>query len=304
MKTAWRQAMSAGGHLENGGQPRSADPVRRGWWQSEKIVRHVNKMICGRPVAGIAEGDIARLSEANEGRPYPLAVSVGCGDGHKEIALLRRGVVDQFHLYERSEARAEIAHAEAVRHGVDHRVRIVKAARYFSYPDVRYDLVFWSGALRRLPDVGQALRWSHSALSPGGVLLINDYVGPNRHQWGEAERAAIRQARGSLPPRFLQTPGGGRRPVALDPHSIERWLAMDADEAADSETILPSMSGLFPDARVRHLGGVIYFAGLSDILGNFDDDRDGMALDALLLADEVLAAAGHSYYASILARRA
>jgi hypothetical protein len=40
----------------------SSRPTRRQWWHSDKVVRHVNRMACGKPVSGLAEGDIIRLT--------------------------------------------------------------------------------------------------------------------------------------------------------------------------------------------------------------------------------------------------
>lgn len=283
--------------------PISMKAQRKEWWNSAQVKRHVNKMICGVSLNGITEGDLVRLKSANADRPYARAVSFECGAGEKELTLLERNAVERFDIYEVSDIRVQRVRQEAEKRKLSNRVRFFNRIDDFSNSSEKYDLIYWNNSLHRRKDVKAALRWSNDALNSEGVVYVNGYVGPNRHQWSGPELNAIRQARRSLPKHLLVRAGGGRLPIDIEPHSVERWIAMDPTEAADSAAILPTFLSLFPNAEVRQLGGLLYFVALRDLFANFDDERDGATLDAILYADEILTAAGHSFYASLLYKK-
>ncbi len=276
---------------------------RKEWWNIPQVKRHVNKMICGVGLNGITEGDIVRLKSANSDRPFARGVSIECGSGEKELTLLERNIVEHFDIYEVSDIRVQRVRMEVERRDLSSRVRFFNKVEDFLNSREKYELVYWNNSLHRRKDVKAALRWSSDVLSDEGVVYVNGYIGPNRHQWSGPELSAIRQARRALPKHLLVRPDGGRLPVDIEPHSVERWMAMDPSEAIDSASILPTFKSLFPTAEVRQLGGLLYFVALRDLFGNFDDERDGATLDAVLFADEVLSAAGHSFYASMLHKK-
>ena len=61
------------------------------WWHSETIIRYVNRNICGLPLDGIVSGDIALLKARYPLRKFQKAVSVGSGNGNKELELVKAG---------------------------------------------------------------------------------------------------------------------------------------------------------------------------------------------------------------------
>ncbi|GAA4118822.1 hypothetical protein GCM10023067_24200 [Aminobacter aganoensis] len=74
--------------------PRVANRAR--WWQSPTVIRHINQRVCGQPIDGAHAGFHRRLAEFAS--PIGKAVSVGCGNGAKEIGLVLSGQVKEFHL--------------------------------------------------------------------------------------------------------------------------------------------------------------------------------------------------------------
>jgi hypothetical protein len=76
----------------------STDPsgrvLKTRWWQHPPILRHINKKVCGKPVDGFSMGLTMRARSLLEGRlPLRKGISVGCGNGMKEMTLLREGIV-------------------------------------------------------------------------------------------------------------------------------------------------------------------------------------------------------------------
>ncbi|MFN2490367.1 MAG: class I SAM-dependent methyltransferase [Actinomycetota bacterium] len=279
--------------------------ARTRWWQHPVIVRHVNKSICGAPVDGRAAGDVSLLERRLQGRVFESAISVGCGTGGKEMALLRANLVTRFDLYEISDARIQRGKELADRHGL--RDRITWHNRVVDFEsdalDGEYDLVYWNNALHHMLDVDQAVQWSKRALRRGGYLYVNDFVGPNRMQWSDEALAIGSRARELLPRRLLKRPNRrgyfARSLRRLPPDAV---AATDPTECADSDDILPAIRRHFPAAWIKPTGGTIYHAALNDIVANFTDE-DTSLLEFLLLLDDACTAAGHTHYAVALAPR-
>lgn len=247
------------------------------WWEHQLIVRHVNQVICGRPATGIAGGDVEVLRE----RRFAQAVSIGCGSGSKEMALLSTGVVGHFHLYEVAEARVARGREEAERRGLADRMSWHCQPADFSRPE-QVDLVYWNNALHHMLDVERAVAWSRAS---GQALYMNDYVGPDRFQWPDEMLSAANEIRTILGAPPLSRP---------DPELLARD---DPTEAAQSEQILPAIRRHFPDAAIRPTGGVVYHLALRGLLKRVDETL----LRALLVVDRLYAERGLTHYAIALA---
>lgn len=274
------------------------------WWAWPRIVAHQNALICGEPLPAWGAGLVREIERRWPGRRFRRAVSVGCGNGAKELELLRSGLVQQFDLYEISEARIRHGKKLLAKAGLTDRVT------WHTHDGVaalelgaRYDLVTWDNGLHHMPDTARAVAASVTALRPGGVFLMNDYVGPNHFQWSQRTLAYATAVRHRLPEVLLRDPTDPARRLARTFGRPDRdaMIALDPSEAATSEAILPAIRQHFPDARIWMLGGAVYHLALNDVLANLDPARDGPLLESLLLLDLALAELGENQYAACLA---
>lgn len=270
------------------------------WWQCPTIIRHVNRRICGQPLDGITSGDIALLKARYPGRKFENAVSIGCGNGNKELELVKSGLVSHFDLFEISSVRIEQGRALASKAGLEDAMTFRQVAVDLtgqpSSPS--YDLVYWNNALHHMLDVTQAGIWSKQQLKPGGVVYINDFIGPNWMEWTPEMLRIASTVRSGLPARMLRHPRIPWRklPSKLPKVDVEQAIAIDPTECADSERILPAFSSLFPDGLVIPTGGLIYHTTLNDVIKNIDEVRDANLLDLLLLIDDMTISQGLSQY--------
>ena len=173
------------------------------------------------------------LERALEGRKLRAGLSIGAGNGRKEIALVQAGLVERFALYELSNelgARARRAIAESGLTGQ----MTVHIADAFAAAHPPYDLVYWDHALHHMLDVDATVRWSVDALAPGGLLMINNYVGPTRLQWTREQVALARRYMEAAAPHL------GARPHVPQKTVLHRWRLMlrDPSEAPQSDRIL------------------------------------------------------------------
>jgi SAM-dependent methyltransferase len=279
---------------------------RIGWWSNPFVVRKINELVCGLPVDGRDQGLVFRLRERyGDILPLPRAVSVGCGDGDKELALLKQGIAGHFDLYELSENRIAKGKRNAQRAGLSDRVSFREENPFEADAADCYDLVVWCDALHHMPDVDKALAWSRRVLREGGILFLSDFVGPTRFQWTDRSLGMAGAVRKALDPKFLVR---RNEPFAYPPAEIRRptvedMIARDISEAWDSGNILASIAKHFPEATMYPAGGVVYFLALNSSIHNFHPERDRDILELLLLYDKMCIEAGESVYAAALGRK-
>ncbi len=281
-------------------------PAKSRWWQWPRIITFLNDRIT--PGAGTTWNAalLKEVRERRQGGKMKKAISVACGNGAKEMALIKAGLVEQFDLFEVSEKRVGIGQALYSKAGLSDRVtwRIGDGVSAMEQGQ-SYDLVFWDNALHHMPDTHRAITASRDCLRPGGLFVMNDFIGPDRFQWTDRQLHYATSVRSRLSKRLLRHPSipeKSIRPFAKRP-TIEAMIADDPSEAADSSRILERVKMLLPNPSVWMLGGCIYFIALNDVLANIDLEHDADLLESLLILDEALSELGENLYAACISVR-
>jgi len=275
------------------------------WWESDYIVRRINHRICGKYLSGVSAGLHQRaLDQFGERVPFSRGVSIGCGIAYKERAAIQCGLVEHFTLFELSSVAIERGRQAAADAGLSDQMdfRLEDGFTSETREEV-YDLVYWNNSLHHMLDVKAALEWSWRVLKKGGVLLMDDFVGPTLMQWSDKLMQINTTVRQSLPPKYLHHPTqpGYMFPAVvtrLDPQAIQ---ASDPSECADSSNILPELRRLFPGAWIQNTGGGIYLLGLNGVQHNILAAQDFALLEQLLELDDLCAAHGETAYAVAIA---
>ena len=277
--------------------------ARTRWWMNPTIIRHVNKLVCGEAIDGASTGLEHRMRTLLQGRRFNRGISVGCGNGAKELQLLKEGIVEHFDLFEISQARVDQGRSLAERMGVVDRVRFHVADAFVENLDMNFDLVYWDSALHHMLDVEVAIRWSRDRLELGGYFVMHDFVGPSRFQWTDFQLDVATRVRQLLPERHMINPNDPEKMLSrhITRPTVDAMIAADPTEAADSENILPALKRVFPNAEITLTGGVIYHSALNDVMANFDDHEDAPLLQSLLLLDQTLAKIGSTHFAIAIA---
>ena len=231
---------------------RHADSVRHSgrfsWWDSPICQEYYNLSICGKAASENGGGCREYLAAKLNGKALERAVSIGCGSGAKEIGLIEAGLVNRFDLWEIGPRVAEKGLAEAKRRGFGDRV-FYHLGDAFAVEHEPYDLVYWDHSLHHMSDVVAAVRWSARAIRPGGFVMINDYVGPNRLQFSGSE---ISRANA-----LLERHGFTERLKPSSTISCLRQWYRDPSEAPESERILSAIVLNLPDVELRVIGGAL-----------------------------------------------
>jgi SAM-dependent methyltransferase len=136
------------------------------------------------------------------------------------------------------------------------------------FPMNYYDAVFAHSSVHHVERLEALFATVHRALRPGGIFHLNEYVGPTRFQWTDAQLQLINGYLDSIPERLRQTPNGRKRPVERP--TIEQMVAMDPTEAIRSADIREVLSQYFTIVEERPYGGALLHLGLAEIAQNFD----------------------------------
>jgi SAM-dependent methyltransferase len=266
---------------------RAQEQDRRNWWSSNTCQAYYNLAVCGQPLTANAEGCRQYLRQRTGGARLSKGVSIGCGAGLKEMAMIQEDLVEHFDLWEISTRRVSDGEKSARDFGISDRVTYRSGDAFTAAPESEYDLVYWDHSLHHMSDVVAAIRWSSRAVRPGGYVLINDYIGPNRLQWRptEVERANA----------FLSRSGLVARVRHSTPLTYLRQWRRDPSEAPQSSQILNSIMLNLTGVEVRIIGGA-----LLNILGPIvvrAVAEDSPVLEAMLAEDADMRRQGTSHFA-------
>ncbi len=282
----------------------TAGSARGRWWQVPAIVRHINERVCGEPLNGLSAGARQWVVDTIPELPLDRGIAIGGGNGVKEMDLITAGIVRTVDVFEVAPARVAQGKEVAMERGLSDRVTFHERLLDPGEDIGRYDLVHWNNALHHMLDVDEWLAWSRRVLNPGGVLLLDDFVGATRFQWSRRQLDYASSFRRTLPDALLVDHRYPDRhlPCEIARPTITQMLASDPTEAADSGRILASLRRHFPEAEVRATGGVIYHLALSDSVANFERGVHDTLLEVALLLDDALSDLGETHYAVALGR--
>jgi SAM-dependent methyltransferase len=221
------------------------------------------------------------------GRTFERGLSIGCGSGALERQLIKRELCRRVDAFDGSVVSLHTARKQAQSEGVAHRIRYFAAN--FNEPALPrsvYDIVFFHQSAHHVAKLEKLFRAVMTALKPDGLVYLDEYIGPSRHDWKTRPEliAPHRKIFASLPAKL-------RTVEKLDPPVQED----DPSEAIRSSEIEPQLRVGFDIVGRQPYGGGI----LSVILPLLRIQQlDDATLDSLIEADRK----APEYYALIAAR--
>lgn len=299
-----RIAEKIGAHWDH--RVREERPIR--WMTHPWVVAKVNGFVGEISSDKWGEGLVQRLIRTyREQLPFKRGISVACGNGLIELDLVRRGIVESFECFDFAEQRIAVGRAKAAAAGLGDRLHYHASDAFEEVTGAgEFDFVHWRNAIHHMLDTREAIAWSARCLAPGGVLYVDDYVGPSRFQYTDVQMRAFDEVLAALPARFLALPAPeeGFLPRKLERPVEADVVAVDPSEAADSANIIPALLEHFPGADVVGVSGGIFQAALHRLMRNFDANRDAAFLRLLWAHERTLVDHGHLNWAVALAQKA
>ncbi len=261
------------------------------WMVAPGMADYVNGLVSGRPLAEgghwalhALQHHLAPLAAKRNGRLSML--SIGCGDGHIEAALIQqfgwpieRLVGLEYDSELRAAATARFAGTLDARFD------------YFDFNDpacranpAAYDIVFCCHALHHATDLEGTLGFVNASMALDGLFLGIEYLGPTRFQIEYDVLPHIHALFALLPPELRRNLAkGGVIEDQFIPATISEVTGADPSESVRSSDLRTLLLSNFPIAEVKPMGGTILRWLLQYRAGNFrHDDPAHIAIAKLL----------------------
>jgi SAM-dependent methyltransferase len=237
------------------------------FWQSPVARAAINRRITGDPELG-PETYFARRHGPSIVAPH--AVSLRASDAKLEIALVEAGSCQRVIGLDDEQSRLDFATGrvpEPLRDRIEFQLGTLDGWE----PTEPLGAVVCRSFLHRRQDLEAVLDRLAAILAPGGLLFVEDFVGPARFQWTDAQLDVINRLLARLPEDLLVdlTVNDGRRKRSVERPDPAAWIAANSHEAVRSDEILPGLDARFERVDVCPYGGAVFHQLFSRIMGNF-----------------------------------
>ncbi|HSS75462.1 MAG TPA: class I SAM-dependent methyltransferase [Thermoanaerobaculia bacterium] len=259
----------------------------RTWMHEALVRRYINASISGSPDCWPIDWLRSRFPSC-----FPTALSLGCGDGPLERDLIAKGMCSSILGIDISLGALELARAKAAAQGlkgIEYRQGDMNA---LDLAGKKFDAAFFHQSLHHVDHLDGCLSVTASALPLGGLLYLDEYVGPSRKEWNPAALAEASRM-------FLSLPAAIRRRRNIEAPIDRR----DPTEAVRSSEILAAVERYFHIQERRDYGGN-FLAVIHPHL-RLDElepaERDEVLLSIIEAEQEHLRSGADSYYTVLIA---
>ena len=298
----WDQRYEGGEHV--GSQPTVVgDPVD--YTQHQFLYGHA----IARPQTGSTEGyNLERIGRLFLAPSPGRVLAIGSGMAFVEEQLVRQNFARHVTAYEMSGAAVEKARARFESSGLSDRIEMrCGDVLTENLADGAFDAVFVQAAIHHFDRIDEMYALMHRVLRPGGLLVYDEYVGPDHHLYHPEVLAIMDEINDCLAPRYRWDVLAKQTREMVPRPSLEWMLQHDPSEGVHASRILPLTYQWFEVLDRADYGGSIMRPFFTGILPNFDfaDPEDQTVARLIVLIEQLLTRNGviPHYHTSVVGRR-
>jgi SAM-dependent methyltransferase len=224
--------------------------------------------------------------------PIKKMLAIGSGLASSEEWYVACGYVEHCTAFEMSEVAVERAKerlkAAGLAEKLDMRAGDVRKAGLM--PGT-FDCVFVQAAIHHFFDIEDMFAFMHSMLKPGGIIVYDEYVGPDHMILEDKTLDLMDEINACLDPNYRRHYITGEVRDTVERPTREQMIAFDPSEAVHSSQILPLTYRYFDVLQRKDYGGLVLRPFLTGILQNFNFDtnrRDETVARLLVLIEDLL----------------
>jgi SAM-dependent methyltransferase len=226
------------------------------------------------------------------GRPAAKSLDLGCASGFRSLDLFKVGGSD--HIEGIDIGTDMVAQAEKLRRELGAPGRFwVGDVNTVKLPPNTYDLIFSCHAFHHFLELEHIMHQVHDALTPKGVFMLEEFVGPTQFQWTDQQIELVRSLLSLLPSELRMLRSGTRKDevIVLPPHVLDAASPFEAIRSAD---IVPLFERHFQVLAAQSLGGTIQHLLYHGIIHNFgpDDPQARQYVRAIIDVEDALISSG------------
>lgn len=201
------------------------------------------------------------------GGPAGSALDLGCGSGSRSLELWQAGSAARIEGMDASEERIREAERQRESLGAPGRFQVVDC-NAAELPPSSYDVIFSAHSFHHFTALEHIYEQVLRALKPGGVFLLEEFVGPTQFQWTDQQIELTRRLLSLLPEKFRQFRWGAVKTWEGRP-TVAEVVAASPFESIRSAEILPLFGRYFRIDHALPLGGTIQHLLYNGITHNF-----------------------------------
>jgi SAM-dependent methyltransferase len=298
----WDKRYEGGEHVGSR-ETIEGDPVD--YTQHKFLYRHA----VGEPTTGSPDGWIIDAIGEKYLTPAPARLlSIGCGMAFIEEHMARAGFAQHILAYEMSGSAINAAKARVAGQSYADRLEL-RAGDVLTenLPTAGFDVVFVQAAIHHFLEIEPMFQLMHRVLKPGGLLIYDEYIGPDHHIYDDHVLAVMDRINACLTPGYRWDHLAKQERQGVPKPDLQWMLQHDPSEGVHASQILPLTYRYFDVIDRRDYGGSIMRPFFTGILPNFDwnDPKDQTVGRLIVLLERLLVEKGTipSYQTVVVARR-
>jgi ubiquinone/menaquinone biosynthesis C-methylase UbiE len=226
-------------------------------------------------------------------------LSLGSGICSHEMLFAEQKSFQYVKCIDFSEKTLRKAQKNASEQGLSSMVFEVADVNTILIPKNTYDIILFHSSLHHFKYLSVLLAKVSQGLKKGGILVINEYVGPNRLQIKRVQIDLINNIiTNEIPKVYRKRLNVNSYKKKVSGSGLLRMLITDPSEAVESKKILPTLRELFDVVEEKNLGGDLLMWLFKDIAHNFqaDNAETNRILDRVFqLEDEYIEVNGSAF---------
>lgn len=177
--------------------------ARRGpwksWFEHPVIQKYVHRRVSGDPNISTVQWFKNKFFQ----EPVELCMSLGCGFGIFERHAISLGMARRVHACDLSTGAIGGARQEAANAGMSDRIHYdVVDLNKIKLPPASYDAIFALSSTHHVSNLENLFDQCRTALKPGALMFMDEYIGPNRFQTFPEVSELINKILASLPANY------------------------------------------------------------------------------------------------------
>ena len=179
--------------------------------------------------------------------------------------------VDEFDISETAiQQSKESADKEGLRDVINYQIADLNA---IELTQDRYDVIFSNSCLHHIEALEHLVSQCARALSTGGYLIANEYIGPSRFQFPSDQVGFIDDLLILLPDMYKKriALASGYKLGGFSPPDPVLLESIDPSQAIRSQEVLSAVRQHLRIVEMKPYGGCILHMLLQDIAGNFEE---------------------------------
>lgn len=242
------------------------------WWIIPNVKERWNYLVTGNKNLDFVDFTVENYLKEKQNLKM---LSLGSGNCSSEIKFASYNNFEEITCTDISEILLKGAEEVAKSQQLNNIKFKVQDTNTFSFPENYYDIVYFKASLHHFKNietlVGKLIK---NTLKPNGLLIIDEYVGPNRIQYPKHQIKSINEALLLIPKKYRKRFKLSIYKNKVYGSGIIRMKIADPSECIESEKILPTINQYYNTIFEANYGGNILMTCLKDISHHFIDLND------------------------------